>query len=97
MKYSFTGAVPSHLKSVAVPLMKNSTAEYGIVERITDAVVQRIQRDNTIKIADQDASDAVLRGSLVRVEDAPYTYSGTANIDSFKVGEYKLTLTVKVE
>lgn len=97
VKYSFTGAVPTHLKTVAVPLMKNQTAEYGVVERLTDGVIGRIQRDNSLKIADASVSDAVLRGTLERVEDAPYTYSGQADPSTFNVNEYRLTLTVKIE
>jgi hypothetical protein len=97
MKYSFTGAVPTHLKTVAVPLMANQTAEYGVVERVTDALILRLQRDNTLKIADQSTSDAVLRGTLVRIEDVPYTYSGEAQPSTFSVGEYRLTLVVKIE
>ncbi len=99
MRYSFTGAVPSHLKTVAVPLLQNQTAEYGVAERITDEVISRLQRDNTLKIADPSTADAVLRGSLMRVEDVPYTYSGSGEAQSqnFSVGEYRLTLVVKIE
>jgi hypothetical protein len=97
MKYSFTGAVPTHLKTVAVPLVKNQTAEYGVVERLTDALVSRIQRDNSLKIADQGSADAILRGTLVRVEDVPYTYSGQEQPSSFQVNDYRLTLVLKIE
>jgi len=99
MRYSFSGAVPSHLKTVAVPLVENQTAEYGVAEKITDEVVSRIQQDNTLKIADENAADAVLRGTLVRVDDVPYTYSETGQTQgqNFNVGEYKLTLVVKVQ
>jgi len=98
MKYSFTGAVPSHLETVAVPLARNQTAEYGVVEDLTDGLVERLQRDNSLKIADPADADAVVRATLVRVEDVPYTYSGEGGQNqNFTVGEYKLTLTVRVE
>ena len=51
-RYSFSGAVPSHLKTIAVPLLDNQTAEFGIAERITDQLISEFQRDNTFKIAD---------------------------------------------
>lgn len=99
IRYTFSGAVPSHLKTVAVPLVQNQTAEYGVAEKITDEVISRLQQDNTLKIADLNVADSVLRGSLMRVDDAPYTYSGSgqAQGQNFNVGEYKLTLVVKVE
>lgn len=96
MRYSFSGAVPGHLKTVAVPLFENQTAEYGVVERITDKVIQDIQRDNTLKITDENSADSILRGTLLRIEDTPYTYSGQEQVQSYSVGEYKLTLTVQI-
>jgi hypothetical protein len=98
-RYSFSGAVPSHLKTIAVPLLQNQTAEFGIAERITDQVISEFQRDNTLKIADPDNADSILRGSLVRIEDEPYTYSGAGEgqAQNFSVGEYRLTLTVRLE
>jgi len=98
-RYSFSGAVPSHLKTIAVPLLDNQTAEFGIAERITDQIIGEFQRDNTFKIADSDNSDSILKGSLLRVEDTPYTYSGQGEgqAQNFSVGEYRLTLVVRIE
>ena len=96
-RYSFTGAVPSHIKTVAIPLFQNRTAEYGVVEQLTDQLILTFQNDNTLKIVDETAADAILRGSLLRVDDAPYTYTGEGEAENFSVGEYKLTLIVKIE
>jgi hypothetical protein len=38
----------------------------------------------------------VLRCTLTRVEDVPYTYGGSGS-QNFNVGEYRLTLVVQVE
>ncbi len=98
MRYSFTGAMPSHLKTVAVPLLKNETAEYGVVEQITDKIISEIQRDNTLKIVDLNGADSVLRGTLLRVDDVPYTYDQqSGGGQNFSVGEYKLTITVRMQ
>jgi hypothetical protein len=101
IKYTFSGAVPSHLKTIAVPLLQNQTAEYGVAERITDQVIGQFQKDNTLKIADENTADSILRGNLVRVTDEPYTYSGESasegQAQNFSVGEYRLSLTVSVE
>ena len=98
MRYSFTGAMPSHLKTVAVPLLTNETAEYGVVEQITDQIISEIQRDNKLKIVDLNGADSILRGSLLRVDDVPYTYDQqSGGGQNFNVGEYKLTLTVRMQ
>ena len=38
--YSLAGSIPSHIKSIAIPLLDNQTAEYGITEDITDTYFQ---------------------------------------------------------
>lgn len=98
-RYSFSGAVPGHIKTVAVPLFENQTAEYGVVERITDELILVIQKDNTLKIVDEDGADSILYGTLMRIEDVPYTYEGEGEgaAQDFSVGEYKLTLIVNLE
>ncbi|MCX6639885.1 MAG: LptE family protein [bacterium] len=96
-RYSFSGAVPSHIKTVALPLFENKTAEYGISEEITDKLTLAFQKDNTLKISSEQDADAILRGVLVKIDDVPYTYSGTGTGQNFDIGEYKLSLTVSLE
>jgi hypothetical protein len=96
-RYSFSGSGPGHIKTIAIPLFDNVTAEYGVVERLTDELILAFQKDNTLKIADKESADAVLLGSLIRVEDVPYTYESEGETANFSVGEYKLTLTVKLK
>ena len=97
-RYSFSGAGPGHIKTIAIPLLDNRTAEYGIAERITDELILLFQIDNTLKIVDEEDADAVLRGRLLRVKDVPYTYEGEGEeAQNFSVGEYKLTLVVGLE
>jgi hypothetical protein len=85
------------VRTVAIPLFDNRTAEYGVVEQITDNLILTFQKDNTLQIADEETADAVLRGTLVRVIDAPYTYEGEGEAQDFTVGEYKLTLYVSLD
>lgn len=96
-RYSFSGAVPGHIKTIAVPLFENRTAEYGVVEQITDELILVLQKDNTLKIMDEDDADSILHGTLLRIEDVPYTYEGEGEAQNFSVGEYKLTLIVNLE
>lgn len=97
--YSFSGAMTGDIRTVSIPLFENQTAEYGFVERITDDLILVFQKDNTLKIVDESDADAILRGTLIRVEDVPYTYEGEGEGESanFSVGEYKLTLVVNLE
>jgi len=91
--YSFSGAtLPPHLKTVAVPLFDNRSPEYGVDQRITDAVIEAVTRDNTLKIADPSNADCVLRGTLMRMEDR----AGQYNSDE-EASTYRITLTVQAE
>ena len=44
--YSFSGStLPSHLKTVGVPIFENRTAEFGIDQQITDIIIDAIRRE----------------------------------------------------
>ncbi|MBZ0264466.1 hypothetical protein K8I28_07335 [bacterium] len=79
------------MKSIAIPVFENQTAEFGIVETLTDEVVGQFTRDNSLKIRDLDAADSVLRGTLMRVEDQPFTVRADESVE-----EYKVTLHVRL-
>lgn len=89
--YSFTGAVPSNLTTVAIPTFENQTAEFGLDQALTDAVVNTFTVDNTLKIVDVRDAESVLYGTIVRVDDQPSTFSADESVQ-----EYKVTIVVKV-
>ena len=62
--YSLKGSLPPHLKTVAIPLMENKTAEFGITETLTDAVTDEFVRDGSLKITDRSSADVLLIGSI---------------------------------
>jgi hypothetical protein len=89
--YSFTGAtLPPHLKTVAVPLFDNRSPEFGVDQKISDAVIEAVTRDNTLKIADLSNADCILRGTLMRMEDRAGQYDSNEEAST-----YRITLTVQ--
>ncbi|GBE30230.1 MAG TPA: hypothetical protein ENH10_00965 [Bacteroidetes bacterium] len=89
--YSFSGSVPGHLKSIAVPPFENQTAEFGLAEDLTEALVNEFLDDNTFKVFDLRQADAVIYGTILRVVDGPSTFSSDETVQ-----EYKVTVTVRV-
>ncbi len=89
--YSFSGAAPSHIKSIAVPPFDNQTAEFGLAQDLADALIEEFVDDNTFKVYDLRQSDSVLYGTIVRVNDAPNTITASEAVE-----EYKVTITVRV-
>jgi hypothetical protein len=89
--YSFTGAVPGDIKSIAIPLFENQTAEFGIQETITDALVAGFQREGILKVTDESRADAILHGTILRIDDTPNTYTA-----SEQVSEYRFQITCEI-
>jgi len=72
--YSFTGAsVPSHLKTVAIPLVDDQSGfgEPGLRERFTTELTNLFISDNSLRVADRSTADAILEGAIMSVTDAP--------------------------
>lgn len=84
--YSFSGStLPPHIKTVAVPLFEDKTAEFGIDQRITDALIEAIIMDNTLQIADMKDANAVLEGTINRVEERTGSYTSDEEASDFNV------------
>jgi len=91
--YSFSGStLPAHIKTVAVPLFEDQTAEFGIKEKLTDAIIGQITQDNTLKIADLRTADSLLKGNIVQLIDRPETYDAQERVQS-----YRVYITIEVE
>jgi hypothetical protein len=83
--YSFSGSLPSHLKTVAIPQFDNRTAEFGIAEQMTDQVISEFTRDNSLKIADPADADVLVEGSIVRTEDRAGAFDENESVQDLKV------------
>lgn len=93
-RYSFTGAsVPPHLKTIAIPVFDDQSG-YGratLREELTNKIVERFIRDNTLKIADRNSANSLLEGVIVNVQDSPVVV-GTGE----RVVKSRITITVRV-
>ena len=90
--YSFTGAsVPSHLKTVAIPLVDDQSGfgEPGLREDFTRLLTDQFISDNSLQIADRNTADAILSGAIVSVSDAPSVVQ-----QGEQVSKRRVTMTV---
>lgn len=90
--YSFTGSIPPHIRSISIPLFINETSEFGIAETATEEVTDVFIEENVIRVVDEKSSDSVLRGTIKRVTDVPYTYTAEE-----EVSEYRFSVIIEVE
>jgi hypothetical protein len=92
--YSFSGSTATHLKTIAVPVFEDRTAEFGIKERLSSTIIDEFTRDNTLKIADRRVADSVLLGTLMRVEERAGVYDENRTVQQIRIF---LTVQMKYE
>ena len=90
--YSFSGSLPPHLRTVAVPLFEDNTAEFGVKEELTDAVITQFGRDNSLKLGTDRDSDVLVKGTILRIRDDVASYNQAETVESAKV-----YVSVKIE
>jgi len=90
--YSFKGALPSHLKTLAIPLFNNHTPFAGVPEDLTDMLTDSFMEDNSLAVVDESKADLLLSGVVqsVLVKPAIVTAGET-------VSESKVVVRVKVK
>jgi len=82
--YSFSSGLPSHIKTVAVPLLANDTSEFGIAEEITDGLVAALVKDGTLRVvADEAEATSVLLGTVRSYSEETYEYTRDERVEQF--------------
>ena len=86
--YGFTGTLPSHLKTVAIPVFENGTIKYGLEADLTQKVVEVFVQDNHLKVVPEGESDSILWGKILSYSRIPLAYeeTGTVNQDQITIG-----------
>jgi hypothetical protein len=87
---------PSKMKdvhSLAVPAFKNMTLEPRVEVMLANSVIKQLQQDGTYKIASERDSDAVVLGTVERIERTP---ARGVQTDFFQTSEYTLSLLLSV-
>jgi len=91
--YSFSGAGKAPFASVNVAQFENTTIEYQLADRLTDAVVDAFIRDNTVQVREPSRAEAVMNGTVIGYRRDAYTYDQQDNVKEYAV---KVSVHVKV-
>ena len=89
--YSFRGTSLPGIKSIAIPIFQNQTAEYGLGESLTEKLVDGFVRNHILKVQNQKDANAILYGTITKYQRRAYTYEEQENIK-----EYIAEISVKV-
>jgi hypothetical protein len=90
--YSVKGSMAPHLKTVAIPLLENRTAEFRVAEDLTDAIITAFTSDNSLKIAERNTADVLIEGSIIQIDDRAGAFD-----QSETVQDMKLYLSVQIK
>ena len=74
--YRLGTMLPPDIKTVYVPTFVNRTPEPFLEVDATKAVLEEIQKDGSLEIADADKADSVLKVTLVGLRLDPVAYRG---------------------
>ncbi len=88
--YRLGSMLPGDIKTVHVPTILNESGEPLIENDITRAIIQQIQRDGSLRIANEDEADSILVVTLKRFELSPLSYTRETRTQA---NEYRITLT----
>src|SRR5215467_11283367 len=92
-----SSALPSTVRTIAVPALENKTSSYRIEQRLTSATVHEFLARTHYRIVSNPAdSDAVLRGKVLSLEAVPLLFQSTSTTDN-NTRATTMLVTVKCE
>jgi hypothetical protein len=83
-----------NFKSIAVPMFRNMTLRPQIEAQISNAIIQRLQQDGSLRIESEPRADVVLKGSITKYNRQALRSLRT---DTGVPREYEITITVRFE
>jgi len=92
--YTFSGStLPSHIRSVHIPVFTNATLEPGIEDEVTTELAREVLKSQ-LRPANQDA-DATISGNITSYTHRPHTFgAGGAEV---QVERYIVRISAEVE
>lgn len=89
--YSIHGNLPDHVRTVAVPVFTNRTAEPAIESFLTQAVVEAFATNGRLRVVTTVEADAILEGEVVGYEIQALAFDPRASIR-----QYRLVVTMNL-
>jgi len=83
--YSFKGALPPDIKTIAIPLMDDNTSEAGVRESMTNILLEAFISDNTLTVVDENDADLVLTGTISSIRVKPFIVQAGENVSESQV------------
>jgi hypothetical protein len=89
--YSIHGTLPSHIRTIAVPIFQNRTTEPGVEIAVSRGVVEAFATSGRLRVVGRDQADAVLEGEVLDYQVESIAYDPDA-----RVRVYRLVVTLNL-
>lgn len=83
--YSLRGNLPSHLRTVAVPVFANRTHEPAVENILTRAVIEAFSTNGRLSVVRPEEADAVLEGEIIGYDLESVAFDANANVRQFRL------------
>lgn len=68
-------AIPSGIRTIAIPLFQDATIETDLKERLTDVIIARFLSNNQLRVVDARDADALIIGTILEVRDESVAFA----------------------
>jgi hypothetical protein len=96
--YSFSGGggFPDEVNTVFISTFENQTVQFDLEQQLFRKMQENLPRSLGVRVASEGNADAIVRGRIVRYEDAAQSYrpGQEGNVD---VAEHQVTIIVAIE
>lgn len=89
--YTVKNSVPAHIKTIAIPVLRNESLQAGVEDEATRRIIQRFQDRNVLAIAEPSAANSLLDGVIRNYENKVYRFD-----DQEQAQEYIVIITANV-
>ncbi|MBI2216541.1 MAG: LptE family protein [Candidatus Rokubacteria bacterium] len=83
--YTVGGSLPSHIRTVGVPIFGNQTSEPGVEALITRAIVEAFSTNGRLQVVPPADADSVLEGEVVAHQLVSIAFDPRANVQQYRL------------
>ena len=94
----YGSALPSHIRTVAIPVFKNTSPEPDIHRDATDIIRRIFITDGRLKLVDTSKADLLIRGTLTDYQLRAVSFSGKDVAEEYIVRwEFRSKLMIELK
>jgi hypothetical protein len=95
-RFSGGGGFPSEIKTMFIETFENSTSQFELDQQLFRKLNERLPRAFGVHTAAEERADAVVRGKIVRYEDAAANYRPGDTRSGVQVLQHQIQITISI-